>query len=100
MLFFRLPKGADLGKAAVRRVDTVTETFVTHCSIGKNATQAHGKCQQAFLDAANKQNLTFLVQVRQHGPDTWNVLSAGACTASWRLCRRIFCPAVIGVNSN
>ena len=71
---------------------------MTHCSIGKNATRAHGKCQQAFLDAANKQNLTFLVQVRRQGLDTWNVLSAGACTASRCLCRCIFCLAVIEVN--
>ena len=34
------------------------------CSIGSNATRAHGRCQQAFLDAATQQNLTFLVQVR------------------------------------
>ena len=34
------------------------------CSIGNNATRAHGRCQQAFLDAANQHNLTFLVQVR------------------------------------
>ena len=33
-------------------------------SIGGNATRAHGRCQQAFLDAATQQNLTFLVQVR------------------------------------
>ena len=37
-----------------------------HCRIGNNATRAHGRCQQAFLDAANQQNLTFLVQVSAH----------------------------------
>ena len=37
-----------------------------HCRIGNNATRAHGRCQQAFLDAANQQNLTFLVQVNAH----------------------------------
>ena len=31
--------------------------------IGNKQTKAAGRCSQAFLDAANKQNLTFLVQV-------------------------------------
>ncbi len=31
--------------------------------IGNKQTKATGRCSQAFLDAANKQNLTFLVQV-------------------------------------
>ncbi len=63
----------------------MAETCVMDCSIGKNATRAHGKCQQAFLDAANKQNLTFLVQVRQHRPETCNAQSVGACPEACRL---------------
>ncbi|CAL5228405.1 g11533 [Coccomyxa viridis] len=36
-------------------------------SIGSNATRAHGRCQQAFLDAATQHNLTFLVQGTEAG---------------------------------
>lgn len=35
--------------------------------IGTKQSKATGRCPQAFLDAANKQNLTFLVQVRLPG---------------------------------
>jgi hypothetical protein len=32
-------------------------------TIGNKQTRASGRCQEAFLDAANQHNLTFLVQV-------------------------------------
>ena len=35
--------------------------------IGTKQSKAAGRCPQAFLDAAKKQNLTFLVQVRMPG---------------------------------
>lgn len=31
--------------------------------VGSKQTKARGRCAQSFLDAANRQNLTFLVQV-------------------------------------
>ncbi len=75
------------------------------CSIGSNATRAHGRCQQAFLDAATQHNLTFLVQVKARSlplplhppspccvlfPEVWGFLW-GILGKQGRICR-LCCP--------
>ena len=57
---------ADWQAHASLRSPIAASIAVWHCRIGNNATRAHGRCQQAFLNAANQQNLTFLVQVNAH----------------------------------
>lgn len=51
------------GQAAGQQLGGIAGLF-PGLRIGNKQAKATGRCPQAFLDAANKQNLTFLVQVR------------------------------------